>query len=285
MGGPSFPCAAAILLVGMLGQPFAQAIPDVEQPIHLSLSFVRSNPVTTITVGGRDVQAVIDTGGDGAVTLSRDVIASAGGLRLRDALVSTDPFGREVRKPRFRVPVITIGGRTFENIDVAQMPIRPAGDGPPVPNGIGRQFLGRYFAVVDYAGGFIDLWPPGARNVDRTNCGSTRIPMQRTEQSELIVSYFDTQSGRISLLWDTGAASSVLTEAVAENLRLTTMLRGQTKFYQSKTLTAVGRDFGPIEFVVLPLKLPEDFQGLLGENFFEHHVVCLDYQLREIRVR
>ena len=24
------------------------------------------------------------------------------------------------------------------------------------------------------------------------------------------------------------------------------------------------------------------FEGILGGNFFEHHVVCLDYKLREI---
>jgi hypothetical protein len=33
------------------------------------------------------------------------------------------------------------------------------------------------------------------------------------------------------------------------------------------------------------LRLPGDFEGMLGRNFFEHHVVCLDYKLREIRVR
>jgi hypothetical protein len=50
-------------------------------------------------------------------------------------------------------------------------------------------------------------------------------------------------------------------------------------------LSAASQDFGPLEFVVLPLKLPGDFEGILGGNFFERHVVCLDYQRREIRVR
>jgi hypothetical protein len=40
-----------------------------------------------------------------------------------------------------------------------------------------------------------------------------------------------------------------------------------------------------MEFVILPLKLPGDFEGMLGRNFFENHVVCLDYKRREIRVR
>jgi AraC-like DNA-binding protein len=31
--------------------------------------------------------------------------------------------------------------------------------------------------------------------------------------------------------------------------------------------------------------LPRDFEGILGGNFFEHHVVCLDDRRREIRAR
>jgi hypothetical protein len=76
-------------------------------------------------------------------------------------------------------------------------------------------------------------------------------------------------------------------ETIAEKLRLATVTRGPNtpKFYQSKMLSAASQDFGPLEFVVLPLKLPGDFEGILGGNFFERHVVCLDYQRREIRVR
>lgn len=48
---------------------------------------------------------------------------------------------------------------------------------------------------------------------------------------------------------------------------------------------AAGQEFGPLEFVVFPLELPKDFQGVLGGNFFPEHVVCLDYEKREVRVR
>lgn len=61
--------------------------------------------------------------------------------------------------------------------------------------------------------------------------------------------------------------------------------RGQTPFYKLEALTADGQDFGPLEFVVLPARPPEDFQVFLGANFFSNHVVCLDYANREIRIR
>jgi len=111
--------------------------------------------------------------------------------------------------------------------------------------------------------------------------------MEATEEDRLAVSDFDTPSGRVRLLWATGNAWSMLPETIAGKLRLATVTRGpdSPNFYQSKTFSAAGQDLGSLEFVVLPLKLPGDFEGILGGNFFEHHVVCLDYKRREISVR
>jgi hypothetical protein len=180
------------------------------------------------------------------------------------------------------MPVITIGGRAFRDIVVIQATEM---EGPPVPNGIGGQFLSQFVTVIDYAGQSFTLWPPGAESEISAACGTTRVPMEKTEQSDLAVSAFDTPSGTLRLLWDTGASYSMLPEALAVSRRLETFLRGQTPFYNSATLSVAGREFGPLEFVVPPLQLPSDFEGMLGANFFSTHVVCLDYEKREVRIR
>ena len=124
-----------------------------------------------------------------------------------------------------------------------------------------------------------------AGNAERANCGNTRIPMEKTEEEDLIVSVFETQAGRLRLGWDTGAQYSILPVSMAEKFRPATIMRGTTEFYQPKALTAAGRDFGPMEFVLLPLQGPADFDGMLGSNFFAKNVVCFDYARREVRVR
>jgi hypothetical protein len=258
-------------------------------PIRLPLTFIQSIPVTTIIAGGRAVQTIVDISGgdaDGALTLNKEVIESADGVSLGTA-VAIDAFGHEFTRPRFKVSGVTIGGHAFQDIRVVQAMVPATGDGPPVANAIGKHFLSEYFVVVDYAGASISLWPPDTKNPAGMNCGRTRIPMEPTAEDRLAVSVFDTPSGRVRLLWGTGNAYSMLPETIAEKLRLATVTRGpdSPKFYQSKTLSAAGQDLGPLEFAVLPLKLPKDFDGVLGGNFFEHHVVCLDYQRREIRVR
>jgi predicted aspartyl protease len=279
---------AAIVLISISQQALAAERPQAKDPIHLSLTFVRSNPVTTIAVGDRTVQAIVDTGGavEGALVLSREVIDGAGATSLGDTIVSTDSFGRESRRARFRVPVVQIGDQTFLDMTVVQAP-DAAGEGPPVPNGIGRQFLSQYFVIVDYASASITLWPPSANTTAGLNCGHTLIPMEHTREAALVVSRFDTQSGPIRLLWDTGATYSMLPETVAEKLKFPTTVRGPNspKFYQAKMLSAAGHDFAPLEFVLLPLKLPGDFEGMVGWNFFDRHVVCLDYRRREVRIR
>lgn len=282
-----FAAIALMFLLGVARQAVAAERAPGKEPVRLPLTFVRSNPVTTITVGDRAVQAIVDTGGDGAVTLSKAVIDSVRGVRLSGTLVTTNSYGRGLRKPRYRIPVVHVGGHTFRDMAVVQAPAWPPGQSPPVPNGIGRQFLSHYFVVVDFPHHSITLRTPGAKNTSIKSCGRTWIPMEHTDDKELAVGDFQTQSGRVRLLFDTGATGSMLPQITAEKLQLPTFSRdpGPARFYESTTLSAAGHDFGPLEFVVLPLKLPGDFQGMLGRNFFMHHVVCLDYRLRRVFIR
>jgi hypothetical protein len=275
------------LLPALSLQAPAAPPPQSTDPIRLPLTFVQSNPVTTITVGGRAVQAIVDISGgdaDGALTLTQEAIERANGRHLGTA-VANDASGQEFTRPRFEVSGVTIGGHTFQNVRVVQALAPAGGGGPPAPNAIGKHFLSQYFVVVDYAGASISLWPPDTKNPAGVDCGRTRIPMARTEEDRLAVSVFDMPSGRARLLWATSNSYSMLPETLAEKLRLATVTRGPNspKFYPSKTLSAAGRELGPLEFVVLPLKLPRDFDGILGGNFFQRHVVCLDYKRREIR--
>ena len=215
-----------LTLVPVMCWPTFAPASHATEPIHLSLTFIQSNPVTTISVGDRTVQAIVDSGG-GALTLSKEVLDSADAVSLGEATVGTDYLGQGHSQPRFRVPIVTIGGQAFQNVTVLQAPQHPPGNGPPVPNGIGRHFLSQYFVVVDYAGASITLWPSNAKTTVSKNCGRTRIPLEHSEEdTELAVSDFDTELGRVRLLWDTGATGSMLPARTAEKLRLATITRG-----------------------------------------------------------
>lgn len=276
--------AVLVLLLALSQQSSAAGTIQSAEPIRLPLTFIQGTPVTTISVAGRDIQAIVDISGgdaDGALTLTKEAIESARGVPLGTALAN-DAFGHEFTRPRFSVSGVVIGGSAFQNLRVVQA-LGGSGEGP-VPNAIGKHFLSQYLLVVDYAGAVVSLWPRETRLSALQSCGRTRIPMEHTAEERLAVSYFDTPSGRMRLLWGTGNAYSMLSDTVAEKLHLATATRGpdSPKFYRPQTLVAAGQNLTPVDFIVLPLKLPADFEGVIGGNFFEHRVVCLDYRTRKI---
>lgn len=259
-------------------------IPTNQEPIHLALTFMQANAITTIYVGSQMVPAGVDTGG-GGITLSEDAIKNAGGTKLDRYSTGPDAFGREIRSPMYRVPAVTIGGHSFHDMVVTQSENLPAGAGPPVPNSIGRQLLSQYFVQIDYPKSTITLWPIESNTVARASCGAKSIPMERTTDPGLVVITLTTSAGPVRALLDTGASYSVLPETLVKERGLATNSQGDTSFYRLGRLVSGGHDLGSIEFVVLPAQPPEDFQAFLGFNFFNNRVVCLDYGHREVLVQ
>lgn len=258
-------------------------------PVRLRLTFVEAMPVTTIVVGGKTLRAIVDTSAgdaDGELTLSRDVIEQAGGVRLGNASMD-DERGRRFLRPKFRIPEVMVDGQEYRDVRAVEALPREAGEESPIPNVIGKHFLARHFVVLDYAGGTVTLWPRDSHDAASADCGATRLPMEPTKEAQLAVSEFEMAEGRTHLMWSTGANYSILSTASAKKLALATVEHGpgSPQFFASKSLKAANRDFGPIEFVVLPLELPNGVDGMIGENFFRAHVVCFDYARSEIGVR
>jgi hypothetical protein len=252
-----------------------------EAPLSLPIQIVESNAITEITVGTRKVKVGVDTGG-GGIELDADVIRDAGGVPLNRKQQGNDAYGRESSVPLFRVPQMTIGGKTFRNVVVAQA--EPNEDGPAVPGSIGRHFLYQYLVVIDYPGSAIKLWPRDSE-AGRATCGNTRMPMERTKESHLVISTFSTPAGSFRLVWDTGATYSALQDVFAADRKLALTDMQGTSFHIASSFKGGGQDFGALEFVVLPVQPPDRTHGFLGANFFSNHVVCLDYGKREVRIR
>jgi hypothetical protein len=198
-----------------------------------------------------------------------------------------DERGRRFLRPKFRIPEVEVDGRVYRDVRAVEALPRESGEATPTANVIGKHFLPRHFVVVDFAGGTISLWPRDSHEAANTDCGQSRLPMGRTKEVRLAVSEFQMADGPVHLMWGTSANYSVLSTATAKNLGLATVEHGpgSPQFFTPKSLTATGRDFGPIEFVVLPLELPDGVDGMVGKNFFDNHVVCFDYGRSEVRVR
>ena len=141
-------------------------------PLRLPLTILRNNPVTTIEIGGREVQIGVDTGG-GKLGLTRETLTQAGAVELgADRAVWMDAEGRTHEARRYLVPEIRVGGRSFSNLEAIEA--KPIPNGPAVANALGREFLRQFIVIVDYPGLMITL--AAARNC---GCRGSSIGMQR----------------------------------------------------------------------------------------------------------
>ena len=84
----------------------------------------------------------------------------------------------------------------------------------------------------------------------------------------------------MKLAWDTGATYSIVQKEVVDARGLDS---GDERLTTRLSLGA--HSLGAHRMVVMDLPGVPDLDGLLGDNFFEHHRVCLDYGRREVRVR
>jgi len=263
--------------------PAVGATPD---PLRLPLTFLGNNPMTSIEVAGHETEVVVDTGG-GVLALSRETLTRAGAVELSGKpAIWTDANGQAHEARRFRVPEIRVGGRLFANLEAIEAQTIP--NGPPVPNAIGREFLRQFIVLMDYSRRTMTLLSAKTAEVaaEAMGCQGTRVPFEQTSAPGLAITRVKLDGATLRLVWDTGATYSSLSARVisAHRLSVAPAVGTRPPFYNTQHLVMGGSDFGPLEFVVLPLELPGDFDGMLGYNVFAKHVVCLNYGRSELRV-
>ena len=81
----------------------------------------------------------------------------------------------------------------------------------------------------------------------------------------------DTDFGHVTLAWDTGAQMTVLNQLVSH----------ATNRIVSRRLKLGGRNYGPYPMGLLVADLP-GFDGMIGDDFFQTHRVCIDYPGRRV---
>ena len=256
-------------------------------PLHLPLTLLRNNPVTSIEVAGHEIQIGIDTGG-GVLGLTREALTQAGAVELPgEPTIWTDANGQPHEARRFRVPQIRVGGRAFTNLDAIEAGEIP--NGPSVANVIGREFLRQFIVLIDYPGRMMTLLSPETTDAEAQamGCKGARAQIERASAPGLVITRVKVDDATLRLAWDTGARHSALPADVvtAHRLPVTPAVGEKPPFYNTKRMIIGPADFGPFDFAVLLLKLPSDFEGMLGYNFFAKHVVCLNYGRRELLVR
>jgi hypothetical protein len=157
---PGSPIVAQVLAIAQVrAKAFASDSYQIENPTAVGTAqFVATDPlpVLQVTIGGRQANFLLDTGGPDIVLTQ--AFAETLGLPLTDAGVGVFAGGRQARVQRTVVPELEIGGVKIRNV--------PAGvnAGLQFPNiqidGIvGTGLLMHFLSTIDYCSGKLVLAP------------------------------------------------------------------------------------------------------------------------------
>jgi hypothetical protein len=102
-----------------------------------------------------------------------------------------------------------------------------------------------------------------------------------TEWDGAPVTKVKTDSGELTLLWDTGAPSSFIKKSLAEQAAP----QSSSQMLVSKHFILNGSDFGPLELRAFEFSEPPGIDGFIGGNFFANHVVCIDLPMNRFLIR
>ena len=259
------------LIVLLAGIPWAGATTTV--PIEIQ----RGNPVATAAIGDVELRLIVDSGGR-LLGLRPEVLAELDGIRAAGREVRTDVYGAETEADSFTVPALTLGGTVFRDVTGFVWTVPPyfANSEPGIDGIIGREFLNEFRVVYDYPGSRILL--TDGQSDETTACQGTAVPLIEHPEG-IVVTEVGLDDLTVRALWDTGATYSFVKSNVAEASVLELEpIDDRTQMYRSDTVKLGSADFGPLEFVALPLVEPEGVDVYIGYNFFAKHVVCIDYR-------
>jgi hypothetical protein len=253
--------------------------PQIVVPLKLNHQLA----IVMVKIDGKDVPLLLDSGDQSPLALRQSVLDQIKAVPTSGSFSGQDVKGI-FEAPKYRVSRVEIGQASFSDIitrlDVHSPSNRPVDLGQEGLLGTG--LFKSYEVVIDYPHRTMVLVTEGSGS---TLCRGTAVPfspLPPNNQPREPLTEADTDIGSVTLWWDTGAQTSVLSKRFVQPAK--------AKLAKDDSLTTSrfnlgGTNFGPWRFETMDISLPPFFDGFLGYDFFARHVVCFDFPKKQLLIQ
>ena len=242
------------------------------EPIVIPIEMRDNFPILTARVNGLKIPLKFDLGDGDPLVLQQGTLDQLGAKATGETAKMRGVDG-VFEAPLYEVPQIQIGTVTFVDV-VARADVR-AGNYQPGEQGeqgfLGTGLLKEYVIALDYRGRKMTLIPPLNYRQVSEYCSGIAVPFL-PEWDGAPVTEAVTDWGRAVVWWDTGAPVS----ALRETFKVDPDPKSKVATLTTKRFVLGGSDLGPLVFNFWAMELPK-FDGFIGYNFFERHIVCVDF--------
>jgi hypothetical protein len=259
-------CLAMVVLM------CAQSLVASEMPETQRIPFklVSRLPTIEARISGHPVSLFLDLGAYKSLALTTKALKGIPVTFTGQSETYRDSTGQTHTKRVFVTDELAADGFKVSGLDGVEFSY-PSGSGDFSQDGyLGLGFLRRYFLVFDYEHSVLKLYPLGSSGTStRAACGDGS-PFRIDLSKGVVETKIDTEKGSFVFQLDTGSTENVLRPS-AVGLPVDTK---QTSFAFMKFNLShykAARTRFPLREFAAP-----DVDGVLGTDFFESRVICLD---------
>lgn len=261
--------------------------------VSSTLSYFRTIPVIKFTEAGlpcllihlenRTLLAELDLGFRGNISFSKGFLDQIDSKKYIRSKKMFGLKGREYTTKIYQVPFIKLGGAAFsdpilheENEDfLNDASIVTKGDqpSPHEPCRIGWEIFQGMGLLLDLGNSQIALSNSISTVKKRKYPKTHFIEVDLNTDRGLVEIKATTDTGRVLCVLDTGSTWNLINQEIKEGLEI----EDEDNTYEFADFKFDQHSVGPIIFHRIPISLPIHIEAMLGMEFFQSHIVFLDF--------
>lgn len=253
---------------------------EINDAVRVPIVSRQGGPVVDVRIGEKTLPLLLDLGGFDTIALSPEALENLQVAWTGKTRIVQDALGNAFRSREYRLPDVTLGPWTWSDLTGNEYHHRQQTTAALRNGYLGLGLLRRFTLIIDQPRGTLVLLKPGDP-VPREYPVDWWIEVPFSTGGSGVRTAASMRGRELRVVWDTGASHSLLKPALADPAGVSKV--GTHPRFTTPTFVLAGREFGPLEFVLMDFREPPA-DVLLGQNFLATRPVLIDFARRRLAI-